>query len=144
MSDPVISPVRRRSPGIAFDDPALIAFWSERHLCSLTTLHADGRPHVVAVGATLDPEAGLVRIIAGRGSLKVRQIMAAGPAGAPVAVCQIDGGRWTTAEGRATISADPGDVAEAERRYGLRYRVPGPNPERIVILLKLERMLGRA
>lgn len=133
---------RRASHGIALDDPALLEFWSQRHLCTLTTLHADGRPHVVPVGATLDPEAGLVRIIASRPSLKVRQVLAAGPAGAPVAVCQVDGGRWTTAEGRAVISQDPADVAEAERRYGLRYRTPRPNPERVVMLITLDRMIG--
>ena len=34
------------------------------------------------------------------------------------------------------------DVAEAVRRYGLRYRVPGENPERVVMIIKLERMIG--
>jgi PPOX class probable F420-dependent enzyme len=119
-----------------------LEFWTERRLCTLTTLYADGRPHVVPVGATFDPEAGLVRIIAGQGSLKVRQVLAAGAAGAPAAVCQVEGGKWATAEGRATVSKDPDDVAEAVRRYALRYRVPGENPERVVILIKLDRMIG--
>lgn len=133
---------RNLDHSLALDDPALLEFWSQRHLCTLTTLHADGRPHVVPVGATLDPEAGLVRVIASRPSLKVRQVLAAGKAGAPVAVCQVDGGRWTTAEGLATISQVPADVREAERRYGLRYREPKPNPERVVVLIRLQRMIG--
>ena len=41
-------------------NPALHAFWAERHLCTLTTLRKDGSPHVVAVGATL--EGGLCRV----------------------------------------------------------------------------------
>jgi PPOX class probable F420-dependent enzyme len=120
----------------------VLAFWSERHLCTLTTVRADGRPHVVPVGATLDAESGLVRVIASGSSLKVRQIAAAGAAGAPVAVCQVDGRRWATAEGVATVSRDPVEVAEAERRYALRYREPRPNPERVVVLIRLDRMLG--
>lgn len=133
---------RNLDHSIALDDPALLEFWSERHLATLTTQHADGRPHVVPVGATLDVEAGLVRIIASGPSLKVRQVLTAGPSGAPVAVCQVDGRRWTTAEGVATVSDDPADIREAERRYGLRFRVPQPNPERVVILIRLQRMIG--
>jgi PPOX class probable F420-dependent enzyme len=135
---------RRRSHTLDPNSPAVVAFWTERHLCTLTTVRPDGRPHVVPVGATLDAEAGLVRVITHGTSLKARQIMAAGPSGAPVAVCQVDGGRWATAEGIATVSADPADVAEAERRYALRYRQPRENPERVVILIRLERMLGNA
>src|SRR3712207_4954064 len=32
------------------------AFWTERHLCTLTTIRPDGTPHVVPVGVTLDVE----------------------------------------------------------------------------------------
>ncbi|HEY2833249.1 MAG TPA: TIGR03618 family F420-dependent PPOX class oxidoreductase [Sporichthyaceae bacterium] len=124
--------------------PDVLGFWTERHLCTLTTIGPDGRPHVVPVGATLDAAAGLVRVITSGTSLKARQIAAVGAAGAPVAVCQVDGRRWATAEGTATVSADPTEVAEAERRYALRYRQPRPNPERVVILIRLDRMLGNA
>ncbi|HEX3829472.1 MAG TPA: pyridoxamine 5'-phosphate oxidase family protein, partial [Sporichthyaceae bacterium] len=134
----------RRNPDHALspDDPAVAAFWAQRHLCTLTTLQADGRPHVVPVGATLDAEHGLVRVIASRTSLKVRHIEAAAPEGAPVAVCQVDGRRWTTVEGTALVSAAPADVAEAERRYEARYRKPHPNPERVVVLIRIDRILG--
>jgi glycosyltransferase involved in cell wall biosynthesis len=43
----------------------LIAFWQERHLCTLTTLRADGSPHVVPVGVDPDlfrPIPGIERI----------------------------------------------------------------------------------
>ena len=135
---------RRRNPchRLSPDDPGVAQFWAERHLCTLTTLRPDGRPHVVPVGATLDAEHGLVRVIASRSSLKVRHIGAAAPAGAPVAVCQVDGRRWTTVEGTALVSDRATDVAEAERRYALRYRIPRPNPKRVVVLIRIERMLG--
>lgn len=124
------------------DDPALLAFWTERHLCTLTTLRADGTPHVVPVGATLDSEAGLVRVIASRTSAKVRHVAAAGPAGAAVAICQVNGRRWSTVEGRAVVRDDPGAVGEAERRYAGRYREPRPNPLRVVIEVTVTRVLG--
>jgi PPOX class probable F420-dependent enzyme len=123
-------------------DPDLVTFWTERHLCTLTTLRADGTPHVVPVGATLDPQAGLVRVIASRGSAKVRHVAAAGPHGAPVAICQVDGRRWSTVEGTAVVRDDRAAVAEAERRYEARYRRPRPNPERVVIEVSVTRRLG--
>lgn len=122
--------------GDEFDD--LRAFWTERHLCSLTTLRADGSPHVVAVGATLDAANGIARVITRRGSQKVRNVRATGHA----AICQVDGRRWSTVEGTARILEDPGSVADAEHRYSRRYRMPQPNPERVVIEVTITRKLG--
>jgi PPOX class probable F420-dependent enzyme len=124
------------------DDAALLAFWAERHLCTLTTLRADGAPHVVPVGATLDPAAGLARVIASGSSAKARHVAAAGPAGAPVAICQVDGRRWSTVEGRAVVRDDPAAVADAEQRYAARYRQPRPNPQRVVLEVTITRLLG--
>lgn len=123
-------------------DPAVVAFWTERHLCTLTTLRRDGTPHVVPVGATLDPAAGLVRVIASGSSAKVRHVAEAGPRGAAVAICQVDGRRWSTVEGLAVIRDDPAAVGEAERRYAGRYRQPRPNPQRVVIEVTVTRLLG--
>ncbi|MGQ0625111.1 MAG: pyridoxamine 5'-phosphate oxidase family protein [Sporichthyaceae bacterium] len=134
--------VRRVSHVLSLEDPAVLEFWRERHLCTLATLRADGRPHVVPVGATLDPEHGLARVIASRSSLKIRHVAAAGAAGAAVAICQVDGRRWATIEGTATAAEDRESVAEAERRYALRYRAPRENPERVVLLVRIDRMLG--
>jgi PPOX class probable F420-dependent enzyme len=111
-------------------NPVLVEFWTERHLCSLTTLRADGSPHVVAVGATLDPDAGLVRVITSKSSAKVRHILAGD---ARVAICQIDGPRWSTIEGTAVVRTDAEAVAEAVRRYAARYRQPRPSPQRVTI-----------
>ncbi|MEW2285170.1 TIGR03618 family F420-dependent PPOX class oxidoreductase [Streptomyces sp. NPDC047841] len=121
-----------------------LAFWRERHLCTLTTLRPDGSPHVVPVGVTYDAPAGLARVISNKTSAKVAHVLAAGDAGARVAVCQVDGRRWATLEGRAHVRAEPERVAEAERRYAERYgRTPSPNPSRIVIEIEVERALGR-
>jgi PPOX class probable F420-dependent enzyme len=123
-------------------DESFLQFWRERHLCTLTTLRGDGTPHVVPVGATLDAVAGLARVIASRGSQKVRHVQQAGAGGARVAVCQVDGRRWSTLEGIAVVRADAASVTDAERRYAERYRQPRPNPERVVLEISITRVLG--
>ncbi|MEO5874019.1 MAG: TIGR03618 family F420-dependent PPOX class oxidoreductase [Streptosporangiaceae bacterium] len=117
----------------------LIAFWRERHLCTLTTLRADGSPHVVPVGVTFQPETGVARVICDGGSRKARH---AGRAGARVAVCQVDGARWSTFEGTSVVKSDAESVAEAVRRYTERYREPRVNPHRVVIEIQITRLLG--
>ena len=121
-------------------------FWTERHLGSLVTLRADGSPHVVPVGVTLDLEPldsgtgpALARVICSRGSVKARNAAARGVA----VVSQVDGRRWSTLEGDAVVRHDPAAVAEAERRYALRYRQPRPTPERVVIEIAVRRALGQ-
>ena len=116
------------------------AFWTERHLASLVTLRADGTPHVVPVGVTLDLDADppLARVICRSGSVKARNAAARGVA----AVSQVGGRRWSTLEGDAVVRTDAAAVAEAERRYALRYREPRPNPERVVIEIAVRRVLG--
>lgn len=123
-------------------DERLLAFWAERHICTLVTVRPDGTPHAVPVGATLDAAAGIVRVITSAGSAKARHVAQAGPDGLPVAVGQVDGRRWATAEGRAVLRADPASVADAERRYAERYRPPRANPERVVIEVTVTRFLG--
>ncbi|WP_214366461.1 pyridoxamine 5'-phosphate oxidase family protein [Pseudonocardia sp. H11422] len=117
-------------------------FWAERRPGLLVTPRRDGNPHVVPVGITLDIEAGVARVICSRGSQKARNVAAAGPAGARVAVSQVDGRRWSTLEGRAVVREDPESVADAERRYALRYKVPRENPQRVVIEIAVDRVLG--
>ncbi|MFI7408571.1 pyridoxamine 5'-phosphate oxidase family protein [Streptomyces sp. NPDC049627] len=125
-------------------DPAYLTFWEERHLCTLTTLRPDGTPHVAPVGVTYDPEARLARVITNKSSKKVGNVLAAGPDGARVAACQVDGGRWATLEGLAYVRTEPERVGEAERRYAVRYgRTPSPNPHRVVIEIELTRAMGR-
>lgn len=122
--------------------PEQHVFVTERHLATLTTLRPDGSPHVVPVGYTWDPGAGIIRITSRTGSVKVRNIEAAGPEGARVAVCQVDGGRWLTFEGLATVSRDPDEVAEAIRRYATRYRTLEHDPRRLVLRVAVRRVLG--
>ncbi|MEU7468799.1 TIGR03618 family F420-dependent PPOX class oxidoreductase [Streptomyces sp. NPDC044984] len=125
-------------------DASYLSFWREKHLCTLTTLRPDGTPHLVPVGVTYDPEARLARVITSGTSAKARHVRAAGAEGAAVAVCQVDGRRWATLEGRAVVRTDRERVAEAERRYTERYgRTPRPNPSRVVIEIALTRAMGR-
>ncbi|MBJ8337648.1 PPOX class F420-dependent oxidoreductase [Antrihabitans sp. YC3-6] len=115
-----------------------LAFVRERHLATLTTLRADGTPHVVAVGFTWDPEAGKARVITSGGSQKA---LNAGR-GAYGAVSQVDGGRWLTLEGPAVVLTDPDAVADAVARYAVRYRQPRVNPARVVVEIDVRRVLG--
>ena len=119
----------------------ITTFVTERHLATLTTMRADGTPHVVAVGFTWDPAEQLVRVITWAGSRKARNVAQA-PNG-PAAVCQVDGGRWLTMEGRATVTSDPQRVAIAVARYAERYRQPKARDDRVVIEIAIDRVLGR-
>ena len=117
------------------------AFLAERHLATLTTLRPDGTPHVVAVGFTWDPEAGLVRVITNGTSRKAAHVRAGSPR---AVVAQVDGRRWLSMEGVPTVSDEPTRVAEAVRRYALRYRQPSENPARVVLEIAVDRVLGSA
>jgi PPOX class probable F420-dependent enzyme len=123
---------------------AFAEFWTERHLCTLTTVRADGTPHVIPVGVTLDVPAATARVITFSTSYKARLVRAAGAEGTLVAVCQVDGGRWSTLEGRAVLCDDPEAVRDAERRDAQRYRAPKPNPLRVVLEIAVTRVLGNA
>ncbi|BDT87742.1 PPOX class F420-dependent oxidoreductase [Nocardia cyriacigeorgica] len=118
--------------------PAAVDFVTERHLATLTTLRADGTPHVVAVGFTWDGEAGIARVITDGKSMKVRNARRSGYA----ALSQVDGARWLTLEGPATVLDDPVSVGEAVQRYSGRYRVPRENPTRVVIAIQVQRVMS--
>jgi PPOX class probable F420-dependent enzyme len=129
---------------MAFDPrslpPEVLTFLTERHLATLTTMRPDGTAHVVPIGFTWDRERGMARFITSRRSRKVAHL-AVTPR---VALCQVDGGRWLTLEGRADVTEDVERVAEAVRRYGERYRTPRPNPDRVAVEITVDRVLGRA
>ena len=119
--------------------PELLAFLTERHLATLTTLRPDGTPHVVPVGVTYDPATRTARVITSGTSAKARHLR---DGGGRVAVCQVDGRRWSTIEGTAEVRTDAADVAEAVRRYSQRYRVPRENPRRVALRIEITRVLG--
>jgi F420H(2)-dependent biliverdin reductase len=118
----------------------VLQFLTERHLATLTTLRADGSPHVVAVGFSYSPAERLVRVITFAPSVKARNAARGGRA----AVCQIDGGRWLTLEGAVRLVTDPGGVAAAVEGYAARYRQPGERADRVAIEIQVDRILGRA
>jgi F420H(2)-dependent biliverdin reductase len=128
-------------PRLDLDHPgdALLAFLTERHLATLTTLRADGTPHVVPVGVTVDPATRTARVITSGSSAKARHVR---EGRRRVAVCQVDGRRWVTLEGTATVRDDAATVADAEARYAGRYRQPRPNPARVVLEIAVDRVLG--
>ena len=115
-----------------------LAFLTERHLAMLTTLRSDNSPHVVAVGFTFDPKTHIARVITSGGSQKAVNAEHRGVA----VLSQVDGARWLSLEGRATVNTDAEAVRDAELRYAQRYRTPRVNPRRVVIEVRIERVLG--
>jgi PPOX class probable F420-dependent enzyme len=116
--------------------PELVAFWRERHLCSVTSIRPDGSLHVVPMGVVLDPETRSAWAITSRTSHKVAHLLA----NPTVAVCQVDGRRWCTLEGRAEVLDDEASVSEAVQRYAERYRQPRGNPSRVALRIALDRV----
>jgi PPOX class probable F420-dependent enzyme len=127
-------------PGWEDFPPALLEFWTERHLCTLTTLRADGSPHVVPVGVALDLEEQCAWVITNGSSRKAHQAAA----DHRIATCQVDGGRWSTLEGRVEVRTDQASVERAMDRYAARYRTPKPNPLRVALRIEVDRFLVSA
>lgn len=117
----------------------VLAFLRERHLASLTTLRADGSPHVVPVGFGYDHDERVVRVITFAGSQKAKNAERGGRA----AVSQVDGGRWITLEGTARLVTDAEGVARAVAAYAARYQQPRERVDRVAIEIAVDKMLGR-
>lgn len=120
--------------------PGAEEFLVERHLATLTTLRADGSPHVVPVGFSYSAAERLARIITFAPSFKARNAARGGRA----AVSQVDGGRWLTLEGQVRLATDAVSVAAAVKGYAARYRQPGERPDRVAIEIVVDRIMGRA
>ena len=117
----------------------VLAFLREYHLASLTTMRADGSPHVVPVGFSYDDESRTVRVITFASSQKYRNALRGGRA----VVSQVDGGRWLSLEGTVSGTDDPARVALAAGGYAARYRQPGEREDRVAIEIAVDRILGR-
>ena len=120
--------------------PSMLTFLSERHLASLTTLRADGSPHVDPVGFSFDTQHHIVRIITFDNCTKVRNARRGGRA----AVSQVDGGRWLTLEGTVSATSEPQRVSAAVLGYTLRYRQPKERSDRVAIEIIVDRVMGNA
>ena len=120
--------------------PDALTFLVERHLATLTTLRADGSPHVVPVGFTYDPVTRLARVITSGDSVKARN---ADRTGAVAALCQVERGRWLTLSGPIWVDGTPDAVDDAVRRYATRYKQPRVNPKRVALIMDVTRILGR-
>ncbi|MFL6106914.1 MAG: pyridoxamine 5'-phosphate oxidase family protein [Marmoricola sp.] len=118
--------------------PAFLDFWTERRLCTVTTLRPDGTPHVVPMGVVIDPDTDTAWAITSKTSRKARNLANGGL----IAICCVDGRYWSTIEGTAIISDEPAAVAEAERRYAERYKVPRVNPNRVAIKISVSKVIG--
>ena len=120
----------------------VLTFLTERHLATFTTMRPDGSPQVTPVGVTYQPDSKTARVITWATSFKALTV--AGDQGQRVAVCQVDGGRWLTIYGAATVTSEPAPVQEAVERYATRYRPPKQRDDRVVIEIAVDRIVGRA
>jgi PPOX class probable F420-dependent enzyme len=127
----------------AVELPAAARAFLDRPLtATLTTLRPDGTPHVTPVRFTFDAATGLARVTTRAGARKAHNVTAGGPS-VCAALCQVDGFRWLTLEGRAVATDDPARVAEAVRRYTARYRAAPPAPPDLVVIeITVERALS--
>lgn len=121
----------------------VVTFLTEYHLATLTTLRADGTPHVVAVGFSYDTDARVARVITWADAQKSRNAARMESAGQHAAVCQVDGGRWLSLEGPVRLVTDADGVRAGVDGYAARYRPPTDRDDRVVIEIDVERILGR-
>lgn len=109
---------------------------------TFTTLRPDRTPHVTPVRFTFDASTGLARVTTRARARKARNV-AAGGAAARVALCQADGFRWLTLEGRAAVGDDPVRLADAVGRYAARYGTAPPSPPDLVVVeIAVDRVLS--
>ncbi|MFC6154600.1 pyridoxamine 5'-phosphate oxidase family protein [Nocardioides yefusunii] len=122
----------------------IVEFYDEYQINTLTTIRPNGRPHVVPVGLTLDVENECAWIITRDGSRKVANIREAALSddGARVALCQVDGPRWSTIEGTAKVVTDEAQVNRAIELYTARYKRPAENgTSRVAIRIEVDRIV---
>lgn len=112
------------------------AFTTEYHLAILSTFASDGSIHAVAVGFTV--EGDTVRIITSDRTQKVLNV----ERGRRATVAQVDGRRWISFAGAASIEREPDAVAHAVELYARRYRQPRENPSRVVIAIAVDKVMG--
>jgi PPOX class probable F420-dependent enzyme len=120
--------------------PSQLDFMRENHLATLTTLRADGSPHVVPVGFTFDTDNNIVRVITFAKSMKARHAAQGGRA----VVSQVDRGRWITLEGTVQLRTEADVVAKAVEAYAARYRQPKVREDRVVVEITVDKVMGRA
>jgi len=120
--------------------PSQLEFMRENLLATLTTLRADGSPHVVPVGFTSDTDNNIVRVITFAKSMKARHAAQGGRA----VVSQDDRGRWLTLEGTVRLRTEADVVAKAVEAYAARYRQPKVREDRVVVEITIDKVMGRA
>lgn len=118
----------------------MLSFLAERHLATLTTMRGDGSLHVVAVGFTYDAPSRVARIITWETAQKALNAARGGRA----AVGQVDGPRWLSLEGPVRLVTQGPGIAAGVEAYARRYRQPKDRPDRVVIEIDVQRIMGHA
>jgi PPOX class probable F420-dependent enzyme len=124
--------------GILLASPDFRGFWTERRLCTVSSVSRRGGLHVVPMGVVVDFDAGTAWAITSGTSAKVRNLRE----DPTIAVCQVDGRHWSTLQGTAEVRTDQDSVDEAVRRYAARYKTPRPNAARVALRIRITSVLG--
>ncbi|GAB3851129.1 F420-dependent biliverdin reductase [Nocardioides maradonensis] len=115
-----------------------LAFLAERVIGTLASTRADGTIHLAPVGFTVDLATRTAWVITDGGSAKAANLHRS-----PVAaVSQVQGARWISLDGVATVHDDPATVADAVARYAVRYKPPRQNPTRVAISVEIRRVMA--
>ena len=119
--------------------PEVLAFLTERHLATLTTLRADGSPHATVVW--VDGEGDLVRINITTTRAKYRHLRR----DARVAVLVVDRGdpyRWLAVDGHAELTEEGAEahIHGLSRKYFGRDYVLPPGERRVLVRVRPERV----
>jgi hypothetical protein len=92
------------------------------------------------VGFSFDASCNEVLVITFAGSQKVKNAERGGRA----VVSQVDKGRWLSLEGTVRVATDEVAVARGVAGYAARYQAPKERLDRVVIIIAVDKILGRA
>lgn len=112
-------------------------FLTDRHYATLTTLHRDGRPHVVPVGFSWWPDEAMALVSVPAVSQKTLNA----ERDQRVSLCQSVDHRWLTLQGHATVHRDPAWIERAVNAYKQRYGRVGITIERACIEIHVDTVL---
>ena len=117
--------------------PAVRAFLDEPHYAVIATINASGMPQLTAVWYALQGEEVLMKTAAGR--LKHRNLLR----DPRLSICVVDGERYVTLYGRATLIDDRAQAQADDLTLAVRYDGPDKLQERTATIAAQHRVTIR-
>jgi len=117
--------------------PAVRAFLDEPHYAVIATINESGMPHLTAIWYALQGEEVLMNTAAGR--LKHRNLQR----DPRLSICVVDGERYVTLYGRATLIDDRTQAQADDMELARRYEGPEKAQERAPVIAAQQRVTIR-